>query len=817
MHEFHTSVDFQNHVLKNTRLELFSSNPALPLEGRIWHNSDEKIPYIRANSLDLPLVAKDDNFHNGALITTNEGSDELLVWDSSATPSYQFDKYRRITFNNFKAQFGTASNAFKTLNANSGLAITATGEDTFSIHGDNVILATRNVPAEKRMYLDFKTQVQKRFLAGPSAGVDAAPTFRQLLLSDLPAGITIDWTNVINKPLTFPPSFHTHPYEPELGNPSVDGYVLSSTIAGVRSWVLMSGGPSYTFQYSLVEAAGVVNLVNDSASPGNSKYYGTNGSGTRGFYDIPSSMVYPGAGIAFSSGSGWGTSIVGTNNRFPIFTAAGIANSNFSQDANKIVNTVNNSAIEFHALGFYFTHNTTNQFVIGSGGTNLLFLTDLTNIVFSKGIRIYSGQTFSAEDSVLSHGKHTVITGGNVSGSGNYNGGNIQFLRGTGVGSGVLGNIYFGDAFTLLPAKSSETNVIYYDTTDGKISYGTVSAGTTYTFQHSLTETTGTVNLVNDTASPGNSKLYGTNGSGTRGWHDIPAAGVTPVDGIWDWDTNAYKPYTSKQGSLHHFYAGTTPPDNTTRLNLDGQLWATALYDGVSRVITQATLPTGTIYENTLFTNVTMTSAGTYYTAAQLSSLPAGRYLVTGNIVCTRSTTTITIYTGRLRLITTGNTAYPAQSQAQYPSASHLVNMSISAIINIHTTSDLYLDVTANTSSNTIIAAPSYSAQATGQLNYIRVVKLSDYITPLGTSSVFGFTYPVGGGTQYANIGFNTMWYVSSKPSWITLTPSSSGITERITAVASNNVTGLVREGDIVLKSKDNNATVTISCYQNGG
>ena len=193
------------------------------------------------------------------------------------------------------------------------------------------------------------------------------------------------------------------------------------------------------------------------------------------------SMVYPDAGIALSTGSGWGTSIVGTNNRFPIFTAAGIANSNFSQDTNKIVNTVTNSAIEFHSLGFYFTHNTANQFVIGTGGTNLLFLTDLSNIVFSKGIRIYSGQTFSAEDSISSHGKHTVITGGNVSGSGNYNGGNIQFLRGTGIGSGVLGNIYFGDAFTLLPAKSSETNVIYYDTTDGKISYGAVTTGVSET------------------------------------------------------------------------------------------------------------------------------------------------------------------------------------------------------------------------------------------------------------------------------------------------------------------------------------------------
>ena len=39
---------------------------------------------------------------------------------------------------------------------------------------------------------------------------------------------------------------HLHPgvYEPVLGSPSVDGHVLSSTIAGVRSWVPQSGGSS---------------------------------------------------------------------------------------------------------------------------------------------------------------------------------------------------------------------------------------------------------------------------------------------------------------------------------------------------------------------------------------------------------------------------------------------------------------------------------------------------------------------------------------------------------------------------------------------
>lgn len=50
------------------------------------------------------------------------------------------------------------------------------------------------------------------------------------------------------------------------------------------------------------------------------------------------------------------------------------------------------------------------------------------------------------------------------------------------------------------------------------------------TTQHSLTgggtlAADRTINLVGDTASPGNTKLYGTNGSGARGWYDQPTGG----------------------------------------------------------------------------------------------------------------------------------------------------------------------------------------------------------------------------------------------------------------------------------------------------
>lgn len=59
---------------------------------------------------------------------------------------------------------------------------------------------------------------------------------------------------------------HTGVYEPTLGNPGTNGYVLSSTAAGIRSWIPQGAG----------------------------------------------SMIYPTTGIALSTGSGWSTSI--TNN-----------------------------------------------------------------------------------------------------------------------------------------------------------------------------------------------------------------------------------------------------------------------------------------------------------------------------------------------------------------------------------------------------------------------------------------------------------------------------------------------------------------------
>ena len=61
-----------------------------------------------------------------------------------------------------------------------------------------------------------------------------------------------------------------------------------------------AGGTSLTFSDSLVNTSGTVTLVNDSESPGNSKYYGTNSGSTLGYYSIPANGV---TSVALADGS----------------------------------------------------------------------------------------------------------------------------------------------------------------------------------------------------------------------------------------------------------------------------------------------------------------------------------------------------------------------------------------------------------------------------------------------------------------------------------------------------------------------------------
>lgn len=104
--------------------------------------------------------------------------------------------------------------------------------------------------------------------------------------------------------------------------------VKSVTLTGVNS---ISGGGDLT-------ANRTFQLVNDSASPGNSKYYGTDGSGTKGFFSFASSGE---ANTASNQGAGQGLfkSKVGSDLGF--YTLAGAKGINISSPSSDII-TISN-------------------------------------------------------------------------------------------------------------------------------------------------------------------------------------------------------------------------------------------------------------------------------------------------------------------------------------------------------------------------------------------------------------------------------------------------------------------------------------------
>ena len=66
----------------------------------------------------------------------------------------------------------------------------------------------------------------------------------------------------------------------------VQGTNITITPSG-SNITIAAAGSSYTFQDSLVNTSGTVTLVGDTATPGVSQYYGTNGSSVLGYYNLP--------------------------------------------------------------------------------------------------------------------------------------------------------------------------------------------------------------------------------------------------------------------------------------------------------------------------------------------------------------------------------------------------------------------------------------------------------------------------------------------------------------------------------------------------
>ena len=90
-----------------------------------------------------------------------------------------------------------------------------------------------------------------------------------------------------------------------IGSPTIQVLQAGASQSGYLSstdWNTFNGKQStLTFSDSLVNAAGTVTLVGDTATPGASKYYGTNAGSALGYYAIPVGTV---TSVALADGSG---------------------------------------------------------------------------------------------------------------------------------------------------------------------------------------------------------------------------------------------------------------------------------------------------------------------------------------------------------------------------------------------------------------------------------------------------------------------------------------------------------------------------------
>lgn len=153
------------------------------------------------------------------------------------------------------------------------------------------------------------TQSANTIFAGPTTGAAASPTFRTLVSDDIPTLLSTkisDFNEAVDdqvNTLLVAGDNITLTYDDGLGTLTIDASDSSYTdeeaqdaVAGILvdtdtiTFIYNDGTPSITAsvntQMSVTSDASGVKLLGDESSPGNLQYYGTDGSGTKGFYAL---------------------------------------------------------------------------------------------------------------------------------------------------------------------------------------------------------------------------------------------------------------------------------------------------------------------------------------------------------------------------------------------------------------------------------------------------------------------------------------------------------------------------------------------------
>lgn len=289
-------------------------------------------------------------------------------------------------------------------------------------------------------------------------------------------------------------------------------------------------------------------LVNDSAAPGNSKYYGTSATGTKGWHDLPVSTGEVNTGSNLGAlGARVFESKVGVDLRFRRLVAG--ANMTITENANDIVFAASASGGTTLADGNYGDITVANTGSTMTLNIQSVTLAKIQNIATNTVLGRYSAGTGSVQQATLGTGLSYVSSALTVS---------LAPFSTSNLSEGT--NLYYTDARAR--AAISATAPILYNNTTGVISItqsnsttdGFLSSTDWNTFNNKVPttraiNTTGslsgggnlttnrTLQLVNDSTSPGNFKYYGTNGSGTKGFYDLPTpptVGIVSLNGLSD-------------------------------------------------------------------------------------------------------------------------------------------------------------------------------------------------------------------------------------------------------------------------------------------
>lgn len=158
------------------------------------------------------------------------------------------------------------------------------------------------------------TQIANTVFAGPVTGVAAQPTFRALVANDIPilfSSKISDFNEAVDdrvNTLLVEGTNITLTYDDGAGTLTIDasdssytneesqdaiGAILTDTdtINFIYTDVTPSIEANVNTQMSITSDSSGLKLLGDESSPGNLQYYGTDGSGFKGFYTFPSSSI----------------------------------------------------------------------------------------------------------------------------------------------------------------------------------------------------------------------------------------------------------------------------------------------------------------------------------------------------------------------------------------------------------------------------------------------------------------------------------------------------------------------------------------------